>query len=584
MEHPWLHFYDPGTPHTLTYPEVTLDHFLDAAARDHPDRTATTFVLKYALGGRLRIGGQLTYRRLRAQVDHFAAALDELGVRQGDRVALMLPNSPQFVIAFFAALRLGAIVVNINPTYTAPELQHQLADSGAETIVLLNLFLARLRTAQAELPALKRVIVTTIDDLLPFPINTLVRREQRKQPDWVDVAPAPDTARFADLLARAKPAQPKVVRSPDDVALFQYTGGTTGVPKAAMLTHRNLVANTFQAAAWLPDKQRGGDRIMCALPFFHIYGMTIGMLMSVVLASTMIILPNPRPIEQVMRVIQRERATIFPGVPAMYIAIINHPSVATYDLTSARYCLSAAAPLPMEVQERFGRLTRGRLVEGYGMTETAPLTHANPMYGLRKSGSIGIPVPDTEARLIDLETGMPLPSGVAQAGELAIRGPQVMKGYWNRAEDTADCLSADGWLRTGDICTIDDDGYFYIVDRKKDMIIASGYKILPREVEEVLFAHPAVQEAAVVGVPDPYRGETVKAFIVAKAGAHPTEAELIAHCRTSLAPYKVPRLFEFRSELPKTTIGKVLRRVLAAEAQQKSPAQTEDAPSIEGGP
>jgi long-chain acyl-CoA synthetase len=580
MEHPWLHFYDPVTPHTLTYPDVTLDQSLDEAARNDPERTAITFVLKYALGGRLRIGSWMTYRQLRAQVDRFAATLDELGVRKGDRVALMLPNSPQFVIAFFAALRLGAIVVNTNPTYTAPELQHQLADSGAETIVLLNLFLPRLRKAQAELPALKRVIVTTIDDLLPLPINTLVRRAQRKEPDWVDVVPDHDTFRFADLLAHDPPVSPWVTRSPDDVALFQYTGGTTGVPKAAMLTHRNLVANTLQAAAWLPDKQHGGERIMCALPFFHCYGMTIGMLLSVALASNMIVVPNPRPLDQVMRVLQRERATIFPGVPAMYIGIINHPDVATYDLKSVRCCLSAAAPLPMEVQEQFGRLSGGRLVEGYGLTETSPLTHANPIYGVRKPGSIGIPVPDTEARLVDLETGMPLPIGAAEAGELAIRGPQVMKGYWNHAEDTADCLSADGWLRTGDICTADDDGYFSIVDRKKDMIIASGYKILPREVEEVLFAHPAVQEAAVVGVPDPYRGETVKAFIVPKAGMHPTVEELITHCRASLAPYKVPRLIEFRAELPKTMIGKVLRRVLAAEEQQKSLAQAAGTPSI----
>ncbi|HEU5099532.1 MAG TPA: long-chain fatty acid--CoA ligase [Roseiflexaceae bacterium] len=578
MEHPWLQFYDPATPHTLAYPDVTIDQVLDQVARGNPDRTAITFVLKYALGGRLRIGGRLTYRQLQTHIDRFAAALDQLGVRKGDRVALMLPNSPQCVIAFFAVLRLGAIVVNINPTYTAPELQHQLADSGAETIVLLNLFVPRLRKAQAELPALKRVIVTTIDDPLPFPIGMLVRRAQRKEPGWVEVAPASDTFWFADLLANTPPVSPNTMCSPDDVALFQYTGGTTGVPRAAMLTHRNLVANMLQAAAWLPDKQHGRERIMCALPFFHIYGVTIGMLVSVALAANMIVVPNPRPIEQVMRVLEHERATLFPGVPAMYIGIINHPNVSSCDLTSVRCCLSAAAPLPMEVQEQFERLTGGRLVEGYGMTETSPLTHANPIYGMRKPGSIGIPVPDTEARLVDLETGAPLAIGVPEVGELEIRGPQVMRGYWNCEEDTAGCLSADGWLRTGDICTTDPDGYFYIVDRKKDMIIASGYKILPREVEEVLFAHPAVQEAAIVGVPNPYRGETVKAFIVPKAGIHPTVEELLAHCRASLAPYKVPRQIEFRAELPKTAIGKVLRRVLAAEEQQTAPAPATGTP------
>ena len=568
MEHPWLRFYDPATPYTLTYPDVTLDQLLDDAARDYPDRTAITFALKYALGGRLLIGGKLSYRRLREQVDRLATALASLGVRKGDRVAVMLPNSPQFVIAFFAAMRLGAIVVNTNPTYTPPEIQHQLADSGAETIVLLNLFLPRLRKVQADLPGLKRVIVTTIDEPLRFPISTLVRHAQRKEPDWVDVVPDATTYRYADLLAYP-PAPPKVELSTDEVALFQYTGGTTGMPKAAMLTHRNLVANALQARAWLPESQRGGERMMCAIPFFHVYGMTVGMNLSIALAAQMIIVPNPRPIENVMDVIQRERASLFPGVPAMYIGIINHPNVAQYDLTCVRACISGAAPLPMEVQETFGRITGGRLVEGYGLTETAPITHCNPLFGLRKSGSIGIPLPDVEAALVDLETGAPLATGADEAGELVIRGPMVMRGYWNRPDDTAGCLDADGWLHTGDIAKVDDDGYFYIVDRKKDMIIASGYKILPREVEEVLYAHPAVQEVAVAGVPDAYRGETVKAYIVLKAGARATEEEIVAHCRASLAPYKVPKLIEFRAELPKTAIGKVLRRILVAEERQK---------------
>ena len=580
MEHPWLRFYDPATPYTLTYPDVTLDQLLDDAARDYPDRTAITFALKYALGGRLLIGGKLPYRRLREQVDRLATALASLGVRKGDRVAVMLPNSPQFVTAFFAAMRLGAIVVNTNPTYTPPEIQHQIADSGAETIVLLNLFLPRLRKVQPDLPGLKRVVVTTIDDPLRFPIRSLVRHAQRKEPDWVDVVPDATTYRYADLLAYP-PAPPKVERSTDEVALFQYTGGTTGVPKAAMLTHRNLVHNTFQASAWLPNTQRGEERMMCALPFFHVYGMTVCMNLSVALAAKMIIVPNPRPIENVMDVLQRERATLFPGVPAMYIGIINHPNVAQYDLTSVRACISGAAPLPMEVQETFGRITGGRLVEGYGLTETSPITHANPVFGLRKPGSIGIPLPDVEAKIVDLETGAALAPGSDEAGELVVRGPMVMQGYWNRPEDTAGCLDADGWLHTGDIAKVDDDGYFYIVDRKKDMIIASGYKILPREVEEVLYAHPAVQEVAVAGVPDTYRGETVKAYIVLKAGAHATEEEIVAHCRASLAPYKVPKLIEFRAELPKTAIGKVLRRILVAEEQQKLSAVREQAVGAE---
>jgi long-chain acyl-CoA synthetase len=309
--------------------------------------------------------------------------------------------------------------------------------------------------------------------------------------------------------------------------------------------------------------------MMCAIPFFHVYGMTVGMNLSVAMAAEMIIVPNPRPIENVLNVIHKQRATLFPGVPAMYIGTIEHPNVGRYDLTSVRACISGAAPLPMEVQERFGAITGGRLVEGYGLTEASPITHCNPLYGLRKAGSIGIPLPDVEARIVDIDTGAAIPPGADATGELLIRGPQVMQGYWQRPEDTAATLDLDGWLHTGDIAKIDADGYFAILDRMKDIIIASGFKVLPREVEEVLYAHPAVQEVAVVGVPDTYRGETVKAYIVTRAGMQPTEAEIIAHCRASLAPFKVPKLVEFRAELPKTVIGKVLRRMLVAEERQK---------------
>jgi long-chain acyl-CoA synthetase len=579
----WLRFYDPRTPQTLSYPDIMLDQFLRDAVQEFPNRTAITFVLRYLLGGKILIGGRLTYLQLLEQVERCATALSALGVQKGDRVAIMLPNSPQFVIAFYATLRLGAIVVNVNPTYTAPELQHQLEDSGAETIVLLNLFLPRLHKAQQELPQLKRVIVTEIADTLPFPARALVRRAQRNDPDWVEITPDATTHRFADLLTWLRPALPWVRRNPDDVALFQYTGGTTGVPKAAMLTHRNLVANTLQACSWFPDHRRGKERMMCAIPFFHSYGLTVGMNMSVAMAAEMIVVPNPRPIEQVMRVIQRQRATLFPGVPAMYIGVVNHPDLARYDLTSVRACISGAAPLPMEVQERFGQISGGRLVEGYGLTEAAPITHCNPLYGVRKAGSIGVPVPDVEARIVDLETGEAIEPGADRTGELLVRGPQVMKGYWNRPDETAEMLDAEGWLHTGDIARVDQDGYFYIVDRKKDMIIASGYKIFPREVEEVLFAHPKVAEAAVAGVPHPYRGETVKAYIVPIEGAELTEEEIIAYCRENLAPYKVPRLVEFRAELPKTMIGKVLRRMLVEEERQKQLAEGQELRTVTSG-
>ncbi|MBC8075438.1 MAG: long-chain fatty acid--CoA ligase [Chloroflexales bacterium] len=569
MEQPWFQFYDKRTPHTLTYPDKPLDTLLSDAARLYPNNVATRFVLRYLLGGRLTIGGTQTYRQLNALVDTFAAALYGLGVRKGDRVGVMLPNSPHFIIAFFGAMRIGAVVVNINPTYTARELKHQLSDAGAETLVLLNLFWPRLREVRAETPV-KRTIVADISDTLPFPWGALVNRSQRRGSDWVDVPEEPGTFFFSKLLSGSNAAPPAVSIAPDDVALFQYTGGTTGLPKAAMLTHHNLTSNVVQVTAWLADAQQGREKIMSAIPFFHVYGMTVCMLFCIHLGSEQVIVPNPRPIENVMNIIQKERCTIFPGVPAMYIGIVNHPKIAEYDLKSVRACISGSAALPMEIQERFGQLTGGRLVEGFGLTEAAPVTHANPVYGTRKSGSIGVPLPDVQAKIIDLETGAELPFGGEQPGELCILGPQVMKGYWNQVEETTSTIDADGWLHTGDICKVDSDGYFYVVDRKKDMINASGFKVLPRDVEEVLFSHPAVLEAVVAGIPNAARGDdTVKAYIVLKPDAQATVEEIRTFCKGQLAPYKVPREVEFRSELPKTIVGKVLRRILVEEEQAK---------------
>ncbi|HEY0607925.1 MAG TPA: long-chain fatty acid--CoA ligase [Herpetosiphonaceae bacterium] len=560
----WLAHYEPNVPHTLTYPDIPLHRFLEDSARRYPDNIATKIVLKYLLGGRITIGGTLTYRELNSYADRFAAALAKLGVKSGDRVAVMLPNSPQFAIAFYGALKIGAVVVNVNPTYTAHELKHQLIDAGAETIVLLNLFCKRLDEVREQTP-IKNVIVTHIFDLLPFPSKQLVERAQRKEAEWVDVEPGPGRYLFEPLLANAPTKPPQVEIKPDDVALFQYTGGTTGVPKAAMLTHKNLVSNTLQVVSFLPSAEAGKEKVMAAIPFFHVYGMTVAMNFAVYVGGEIIIVPNPRPIDNVMRIIAKERATIFPGVPAMYIGIINHPDVHKTDLRSIKACISGSAALPMEVQEQFGALTGGRLVEGYGLTETAPVTHCNPVFGERRAGSIGLPLPDIEAKLINAETGLPVPWGSDEVGELLVRGPNIMKGYWNKPEETADTIDDEGWLHTGDIARMDDAGYFYIVDRKKDMINASGYKVLPREIEEVLFTHPQVLEAAVAGVPDSYRGENVKAFIVAKPGVTPSADEIKAYCRERLAPYKVPRQIEFREELPKTQVGKVLRRVLVEE-------------------
>ncbi len=572
MERPWYRFYDEGVPTTVDVPEVPLYRIVEDAVRDFPDHEAVKMVLRYLPLG-LSIHATLTYRELWDQIRRFARALQDLGVQKGDRVAIMLPNTPQYVIAFFGALRAGAIVVNTNPTYTARELEHQLKDSGAETLVLLSGIYPRWEAIKDRVPT-RRVIVTDVHEYIRPPFRGLVARRLRKEKLLIDV-PTGDGVYAWQALLQAPPDPAPVEVQPSDVALFQYTGGTTGVPKAAMLTHYNLVANTVQVTSWMPTLERGKPKVMGALPFFHVYGMTVAMLFGLYIAGTVVMVPNPRPIDIVMEVLHHERCNLFPGVPTMYTAIINHPKVHKYDLRSIEACLSGAMALPVEVQRRFEEITGGKLVEGYGLTEASPVTHCNPIYGKRKAGSIGIPFPSTDARIVDIETGEPLPVG--EVGELCVKGPQVMKGYWNRPDETAIALDEDGWLHTGDIARMDEEGYFYIVDRKKDIIIASGYNIIPREVEEVLYMHPKVLEAAVVGVPDPYRGETVKAYIVLKEGEQATAEEIIEFCRQHLAPYKVPKIVEFRSELPKSQVGKILRRVLVEEEKRKLAEQQQAA-------
>ena len=570
MEKPWLKHYEDGVPASLSYPDMPLYQMLAGTAVQYGSQPAVKMILRYLPAGRT-IGAEFSYSDLKDKVDRLATALHELGVRKGDRVAVQLPNSPHSLIVFYAVLKLGAIVVNTNPIYTPREMEHQFSDSGAETLILLNSFYPKLHEIQAK-TQIKRVIIAHINDFTGFPFSLLVKRAQAKEGQWVDVPEGNGVYHFNSLLKTYPPTPPKVDVQPDDIALFQYTGGTTGVPKAAMLSHRNLVSNVLQCSSWLTDLEPGHEVVMGAIPFFHVFGMTVAMALSVSAGGKLVVVPNPRPIENVMNQIQRERASIFPGVPAMYIGIVNHPDVAKYDLKSVKACISGAAPLPMEVQEQFGAITGGRLVEGYGLTEAAPVTHANPVYGLRKAGSIGIPLPDVEARLVSLEPGpdgKPLDVAVGHEGELALRGPQVMMGYWNQPAETANVKDADGWLYTGDIAKMDADGYFYIVDRKKDIIIASGYNVVPREVEEVLFSHPAVQEAVVVGIPHPVRGETVKAYVVLKPGQVATSADLIDFCKEQLAAYKVPTMVEFRSELPKSMVGKFLRRVLVEEEKAK---------------
>ncbi len=470
----------------------------------------------------------------------------------------MLPNSPQFVIAFYGSLLAGLTVVNVNPMYTPGELSYQLADSGADALVILDLLWPRYAEIAGE-HNLKLAVRTGIQDYLPFPKNWLFPLKAKKEGSWPKTLGGLAWKKF---LAGGKGEQNWPRLELNQLALLQYTGGTTGRPKGAMLSHKNLTVNALQVQAWIPDFREGEEVILGVIPFFHVYGMTVAMNLAMTGGGKLVLLPrwNTR---EVLETIARSKPTLFPGVPTMYVAINTDPATKKYDLTSIRACISGSAPLPVEVAETFEKITGARLVEGYGLTESAPVTHANPIYSQRKIGSIGLPLPSVDAKIVDDE-GRPLPTG--EAGELAVKGPNVMLGYWNRPEETAQTLK-DGWLFTGDVARMDEEGYFYIVDRKKDMIIAGGYNIYPREVEEVLYQHPAVKEAAVVGVPDAYRGETVKAFLVLKEGYEDEidEEELKAFARKRLAAYKVPKLWEFRKELPKTAVGKILRRRLREE-------------------
>jgi len=552
-ERPWHKHWPKDVPKTIDYPEIRVDMTLSRAAQKWPNSVATRFY-----------GAELTYREIDAAASRFAGGLRKIGVKPGDRVSILMPNCPQFVIAFFGVLRSGAIVVQTNPLYTPRELEEMYRDAGVETVVCVDLFFKNVAKAKETSP-IKRVVVTDIKEYLPGLLAALYPIKKKKDHGKIEIPEAPWVHAFQALLASAPIPMQGV--DLEDTAVLQYTGGTTGIPKGAMLTHRNLVANTNQAVAWFPGLKPGAETFLAAIPFFHVYGLTAALLSAVVLGAKMVIHPNPREIEAVMKLISKTKPAIFPGVPTMYVAIINHPKVSKYDLRSIRACLSGAAPLPLEVRRKFEAITGGKLVEGYGLTEASPVTHCNPIWGLAKEG-IGIPFPDTEAKVVDAETGA-RDLGVGEVGELAVRGPQVMKGYWNRPDETAKVITKDGWLLTGDIATMDADGYFAIVDRKKDMIIASGYNVYPREVEEVLFMHPAVQEAAVIGVPDPYRGETVKAFLILKTGMTTSADQIVEFCKERLAPFKVPKHIEFVKELPKTLVGKVLRRALREKEAAK---------------
>ena len=558
-ERPWFTSYDPGVPHTLDYPAIPLHHFLKVTAARHPSAVATIFgaVVAHRL-----LEASLTYAELDRLADRFAAGLQALGVRKGDRVGLLLPNCPQFVIAFYGALRAGAVVVPCNPLYTAPELRRQLADSGTETLVALSRLQGVARAAR-DGTTVRSVILTNIKEYFPPLLRALftVARE-RREGYRTTIDPAAGEHLFTDLVRAGTALRPVDVR-PEETAILQYTGGTTGVPKGAVLSHRALVANVRQSRSWNPTLAEGRERGVDVMPLFHVYGLTVIMGVSVATATAMVLIPR-FDLEHVLLAIHRHRPRSFAGAPRIYVAAASAPSLARYDLRSVEVFQSGSAPLPMEVQTRFEKQAGGgRVLEGYGLTEAGPVTHSTPRKGQRKLGSIGVPIPDVDAKIVDLETGTrDLPIG--EAGELVVRGPNLMDGYYNRLDETALALR-DGWLYTGDVAHMDEDGYFYIVDRKKELIIVSGYNVYPREVEEALYAHPAVLEAAAIGIPDAARGEVVKAFVVLRPGASATGEELRAHCASSLARFKIPAVIEFRTDLPKSTVGKVLRSALAAE-------------------
>lgn len=555
----WHKQYDAGVPSTIEVPEIALHTFLEQSAQANPDRTCTVFK-----------GAKLSYREMDQLTDRMAAGLAARGVKKGDRVAIFMPNSPQFVIAFFGILKAGGVVVATNPLYTPREIEHQMNDSGSEVMLVMSNFYEKVKQVQPN-TGLRKLIVTNIKEYLP-PAMRILFTLAKEGSGGHRVQLGPGDERLQALLSQHTPAQrPTISIGPGDTALFQYTGGTTGVSKGAVGTHRSLVANTLQCRAWLKgvEQPEGGDVTLLALPLFHAYGLIVGMMSSIQAGAVLVLIPNPRDLKDVLTSIDRYRPSLYPGVPTMYNAINNHPDVLAgkYDLSSIRACVSGSAALLRETKTKFEALTGGKVVEGYGLTETMVATHANPINGENRIGSIGVPFPSVDCRIVSLEDGVTVLK-TREVGELVIQTPSLMAGYHNMPTETADTLR-HGWLYTGDIAYVDEDGYCFIVDRKKELIKPGGFQVWPREVEEVIAENQKVLEVGVAGVPDPYRGETVKAWVVIKPGQSATEDEIRAWCKERMAAYKVPTSVEFRDELPKTLVGKILRRELVAQEKER---------------
>ncbi len=555
QDKPWLKHYEKGVPETVRFEETCIPAFLERSAREFPEHTALLFQ-----------GFKVTFRELNDMVNRFSACLSGFGIRKGDSVALLLPNVIPCVVGYYATLKIGAVAVMNNPLYSDRELLHQFNDSGSKLLITLDLLGNRMIDLRPQ-TGIQHIVYTSIGDYLPFPKNLLFPLVGKKKKLAADVKPAPNVHKWKELISQAKPGSPGADLSFDDVAMYQYTGGTTGVSKGVILTHGNLSGQVQQLESWFPGFNKGQETMLGALPFFHVFGLSVAMNFAIYMGWGDILVPKPQP-EPLLETIGKFKPTFAPLVPTMYIGMLNHPLIQKTDMTSIKGCFSGSAPLPIEVIRDFEKKTGAVIVEGFGMTESTPVTHINPFAGgKRKVGSIGLPIPCTEARIVDLVSGttdMP----VGETGELIVRGPQVMRGYLNKPDETAQTVT-DGWLHTGDIAMMDTDGYFYIVDRKKDMIICGGYNVYPRDVEEVFFSHPKVQEATAIGVPHPTRGESVKVFVVLKGGQTATEEELIEYCKGNLAAYKLPTSIEFRSELPKTNVGKVLKKDLRTETLKK---------------
>ena len=551
---PWLASYEDGVPAAVDYEDHCLPDFLERSATEFPETMALLFQ-----------GYQVNFRELNEMVNRCAAGLHALGIRQGDSVAILLPNVIPCVVAYYAILKIGARVVMNNPLYSDRELEHQFNDSGAVLLITLDLLVKRMVALRPK-TKIQNIIYTSIGDYLPFPKNLLFPLVGKKKGLAAKVDPAERLFKWKAMLAQYPPQPPAVELALDDIAMLQYTGGTTGVSKGVMLTHANLSRQVQHIRAWFPKFKRGEEIMLGALPFFHVFGLSVAMNFAIYMGWGDILVPKPQP-EPLLEAIGKFRPTFAPLVPTMYIGMLSLPQINQTDLTSIAGCFSGSAPLPVEIIRDFEEKTGAVIVEGFGMTESSPVTHINPFGGQRKVGSIGIPIPDTEARIVDLgDPGKEMPVG--ETGELVVRGPQVMQGYWQREDATAETL-VDGWLHTGDIAMMDEEGYFYIVDRKKDMIISGGYNVYPRDIEEVLFEHPQIAEATAIGVPHPKRGEQVKAFVVLKSGETTTPEEIIAYCKDKLATYKLPTEIEFMDSLPKTNVGKVLKKELRAEELAK---------------